>query len=92
MVVSIVNLRRVAAVNLRRVAAAVLALALIAAPVAVPRGPNGVGVSRAAAHPAPDGFADLAEKLMREEVTKAAAEINRLIESDSSWSSGQPQH
>jgi DNA-binding GntR family transcriptional regulator len=36
--------------------------------------------------------ADLAEKLMREEVTKAAAEINRLIESDSSWSSGQPQH
>ena len=27
-----------------------------------------------------------------EEVTKAAAEINRLIESDSSWSSGQPQH
>jgi DNA-binding GntR family transcriptional regulator len=36
--------------------------------------------------------ADLAEKLMREEVTKAAAEMNRLIESDSSWSSGQPQH
>jgi len=54
----------VSIVNLRRVAAAVLALALIAAPVAVPRGLNGVGISRAAAHPAPDGFADLAEKLL----------------------------
>jgi serine protease Do len=51
-------------VKLRRVAVAVLALALIAAPVAVPRGLNGVGISRAAAHPAPDGFADLAEKLL----------------------------
>jgi GntR family transcriptional regulator, trigonelline degradation regulator len=36
--------------------------------------------------------ADLAEKLMREEVTKAAAEITRLIESDKLWSSSQPQN
>jgi serine protease Do len=51
-------------INLRRSAAAVLALALIAAPVGFPVGLSGVGVSRAAAHPAPDGFADLAEKLL----------------------------
>jgi len=47
----------------RHSAAAFLALALIAAPVGVPGG-SAVGVSRAAAHPAPDGFADLAEKLL----------------------------
>jgi GntR family transcriptional regulator, trigonelline degradation regulator len=35
--------------------------------------------------------ADLAEKLMREEVTKAAAEITRLIESDRPWAGSQPQ-
>jgi DNA-binding GntR family transcriptional regulator len=34
--------------------------------------------------------ADLAEKLIREEVTQAAAEINRLIESDKLVSSTQP--
>jgi DNA-binding GntR family transcriptional regulator len=32
----------------------------------------------------------LAEKVMREEVTRAAAEITRLIESDTSWSMHQP--
>lgn len=33
---------------------------------------------------------DLAEKVLREEVTKAAAEITRLIESDTSWSMDRP--
>jgi len=50
--------------NLQRSAVAVLALALIVAPVAMPRGPGQVAMSRASAHPAPDGFADLAEKLL----------------------------
>ncbi len=45
-------------------AVALLALGLIAAPVGMPGGPAGLEVSRAAAHPAPDGFADLAEKLL----------------------------
>jgi serine protease Do len=53
-----------ARLTLRHSAAALLALGLIAVPVGVPGGPTGVGVSRAAAHPAPDGFADLAEKLL----------------------------
>jgi serine protease Do len=50
--------------NLRRLAAATLAFALIVAPVTVPGGLSGVGITRAAAHPAPDSFADLAEKLL----------------------------
>jgi serine protease Do len=50
--------------NLRRCAASVLALGLIVVPVAVPGGSHGIAVSSAAAHPAPDGFADLAEKLL----------------------------
>ncbi len=45
---------------LRRPAAAALTLLLIAAPA----GLTGIGVGRAAAHPAPDSFADLAEKLL----------------------------
>jgi serine protease Do len=44
----------------RRLAGSALALALVAAPVTVPGGLNGF----AAAHPAPDGFADLADKLL----------------------------
>jgi serine protease Do len=50
--------------TLRRSTAALLAFGLIAAPVGVPGGPAVVQLSRAAAHPAPDGFADLAEKLL----------------------------
>jgi serine protease Do len=50
--------------NLRHSAAAVLTLVLIALPVALPWTQGGLGVSGAAAHPAPDGFADLAEKLL----------------------------
>ena len=50
--------------SLRRWAAAVLALALIALPVTVPGGPHGIELSRALARPAPDSFADLAEKLL----------------------------
>ena len=47
--------------NLRRSAVAVLALALAAFPVAVP---GGIGGDGAVARPAPDSFADLAEKLL----------------------------
>ena len=54
----------------RRSAVALLTLGLIAAPVGMQGGGMvggsfaGLHVSRAAAHPAPDGFADLADKLL----------------------------
>ena len=50
--------------RLRRAAALAVGVALIAAPVTIQRGMSGVTVSRAAARPAPDSFADLAEKLL----------------------------
>jgi serine protease Do len=45
-------------------AAAVLTLALFAVPVGVTGGSGGFGISRAVARPAPESFADLAEKLL----------------------------
>jgi serine protease Do len=51
-------------VILRRAVALALVLGLFAVPVGTPGGSAGLGVSRAVAHPAPDGFADLAEKLL----------------------------
>ena len=50
--------------HVRRAAALLLGLALTAAPVTLPRGLDVVALNRAAARPAPDGFADLAEKLL----------------------------
>jgi serine protease Do len=51
-------------VSLRRSAVAALAPMVIAALIALPAGLSGVGISHASAHPAPDSFADLADKLL----------------------------
>ena len=50
--------------NLRRSAAAALAPLAVALLIAAPAGLSGIGISRAMARPAPDSFADLAEKLL----------------------------
>jgi serine protease Do len=50
--------------NFRRLTMAALAAALIAVPMTVPVGSSGIGLSRAMARPAPDSFADLADKLL----------------------------